>query len=162
MFVTLLRLGNPWTAGVVAVCGLLFALAPSAFADGTLMTTANSTQYNPCNGDYLRGTIENLIVVQTNQTAEGTHVIVQRTFHGTLKDSAGNVYEINSAAQTEFDAVTTTGYYSLPFNNNVVAPGAPSLNFTTTGMAKLYVDANQNPTGYGAVVTGEACKGDGN
>jgi hypothetical protein len=80
------------------VCGLLFALAPGALSDGTLMSTAGSTRYNPCNGEYPKGTVENLIVVETNQRAQGPHVIVHRTFHGTLKDSSGNVYEISSAS----------------------------------------------------------------
>jgi hypothetical protein len=145
-------------ASVVTCCGLLFAFAPNALADGTLAGTAQTTQYNPCNGGYPVGTVQFLLVVQTNQTHQGPHVVVHRTFQGTLKDASGNVYQISSVGQTEFDALTTTGYYVLPFENNVVATPSQSLSFTATGTAKVFVDSNQNPTGYSAVLTNTVCK----
>jgi len=149
------RVGTLRLATIVAGCSFLFTFVPSVFADGTLMGTAHSTLLNPCNGEIVKGPVDFLLVVQTNQTAQGPHIVVHRTFHGTLQGNLGNEYEVRSVGQAEFDALSSQ--YALSFENNVVGKGSAP-NFTATGTVTVFVDADQNPTGYSAVATGAVCK----
>lgn len=129
--------------GVVATSAVLSAAGDQG---GTLHLTAPTTQFNPCNGQTFSGTVE--VVLGVHPNANGTNVNVFRQFHGTLEDNLGNVYKISSTGHKQFDN-TFTFFYDIPFTNKVTALGnGPS--YDAEGVARIFVDANQNPIGYNA------------
>src|SRR5690348_10748747 len=93
--------------------GVLCSAAISAAAisaaavrpDGTLKITTTSTQFNPCNGEMVSGLVDVELVVQTNESSNGTHVKVHRSFHGTLTGNQGNTYKVSSIANDQLDAL---------------------------------------------------------
>ena len=136
-----------------ALLGCVVASSVALKADGALQLTANSLQFNPCNGETATGLVDVLLLVQVNE--ETGQVKVHRSFHGTLTGNQGNTYQVRSIANDFFDAPQPS--YEVAFHNNVTGLGeAP--NFETTGTMQLFVDADQNPTGYTASSTSFTCK----
>jgi hypothetical protein len=141
--------------GVAALGSVAVSAAVAASADGTLKLSAPSTLINPCNGELVTGLVDVQLVVQTNESNNGTHVVVHRSFHGTYEGNQGNSYRVSSKASDQLDALA--GYYDLTFENNVLGQGrAP--NFEVVGNLRVYVNANQEPTGYAASATSASCK----
>ena len=132
------------------------AVAVSAVAlkaDGTLKLTATSTMVNPCNGESVTGPVDVLLGVHANSSG---HVKVHRSFHGTLEGNQGNSYQVSSIANAQFDN-TFPFFYVVEGKNNVIGMGdAP--DFEVTLRIRVDVDANQEPTGYAAMVTSATCK----
>lgn len=137
------------------VCSVVAATA-AARADGNLKTTFNSFQFNPCNGENISGTVDVLLGVHVN--ANGG-VTVFRSFHGTLEGDQGNTYQISSVGQENFDN-TFPLYYDVLFHNNVIGVGkAP--NFEADATVRIFVNADQEPTGYTVFGTTFTCKNPG-
>ena len=147
---------TPMVRLAVAFLGsVALSAAVAASGDGTLKITRTSTLINPCNGELVTGLVDVQLVVQTNENNNGTHVVVHRSFHGTLEGDQGNTYKISSQASDQLDALA--GYYDLTFENNVIGLGrAP--NFEVVGNVRVFVNTNQEPTGYGATATSATCK----
>ena len=141
---------------IMAASCFVFILAPDLLADGTLSGTTHSTLISPCNNEIVTGSVQFLIVVQTNQTATGPHVVALRNFQGTLQDSGGNEYQIQSTSHAEFDALSSS--YTFPVTDHVVGVGqGSSLSFSGTGTVTVFVDGNQNPTGYRSHINSLVC-----
>jgi hypothetical protein len=138
--------------------GLLCSVAVAAVgvrADGTLKITRTSTLFNPCNGETVTGPVDVELVVQTNEKSDGTHVVVHRSFHGTLTGNQGNTYKVSSIANDQQDALAA--FYDLTFENNVIGQGdAP--DFKVEGNLRVFVNATQDPINYSASVTSATCK----
>jgi hypothetical protein len=136
----------------VALVGCVVAASVALKADSALQLTVNSMQFNPCNSEIVNGQVDVLLLVQVNENTG--QVKVHRSFHGTLTGNQGNTYQIRSIANDFFDAPQP--YYDVAFHNNVIGLGqAP--NFETTGTMRLFVNANQDPTGYSASSTSFTC-----
>jgi hypothetical protein len=136
----------------MVVCAVV-ASAAVLRADGTLKMTAISTMVNPCNGETVRGPVDVLIGVHANPNG---HVQVHRSFHGTLDGNQGNTYQVSSIANAQFDN-TFPYFYVIEGRNNVIGlGGAP--DFEVTLRIRVDVDADQQPVGYAAAVTGAVCK----
>jgi hypothetical protein len=138
--------------------GLLCGVAASAAAvraDGTLRLTTTSTLLNPCNGELVTGLVDVELVVQTNESNGGTHVVVHRSFHGTYTGNQGNTYKVSSIANDQLDALAP--FYDLTFENNVIGHGQTP-DFTAAGNLRVFVNANQEPTGYSASGVSVTCK----
>lgn len=139
---------------VGVVCSAAISAA-AVRADGTLKLTGTSTLVNPCNGELVTGSVDVELVVQTNESNNGTHVVVHRSFHGTLTGNQGNTYKVSSIANDQLDALAS--YYDLSFENNVIGHGkAP--DFEVAGTLRVFVNANQEPTGYSAIASSSSCK----
>ena len=137
----------------VALLGCVVGSSVMLQADSTLRLTVGSLQYNPCNGETATGQVDALLVVQYNENSG--QVKVHRSFHGTLTGTQGNTYQVSSMANDFFDAPQP--FYDLRFYNNVIGLGdAP--NFEVKGDLRVYVNANQEPIGYGASGTTFTCK----
>ena len=150
------RLGNSTRVvglGVAVLCVVISAGAVGA--DGTLKITRTSTLFNPCNGETVSGPVDVELVVQTNESHNGTHVVVHRSFHGTLTGNQGNTYKVSSMANDQLDALAP--FYDVPFENNVIGHGQVP-DFTAAGTVRVFVNANQEPTGYLASGVTVACK----
>jgi len=140
--------------GIGVVCGVVVSAA-AVRADGTLKITRTSTLTNPCNGEVVSGPVDVELVVQTNESNNGTHVVVHRSFHGTLTGDQGNSYKVSSIANDQLDALAP--YYDLTFENNVIGLGRTP-DFDIVGSLRVFVNANQEPTGYSASVSSATCR----
>jgi len=124
-------------------------------ADNTLKLAATSTLLNPCNSELVSGPVDVELVVAATENQNGVHVKVHRSFHGTLTGNQDNSYKVSSMANAKFDALAP--FYDLTFENNVIGLGqAP--DFTVTGNLRVFVNANQEPTGYSASAVAATCK----
>ena len=137
------------------VCSVVAATV-GAHADGNLKTTFLSTQFNPCNGEVPSGIVDVLLGVHVN---EDGGVTVFRSFHGTLEGNLGNTYQISSAGNEHFET-TNPAYYDVPFHNNVIGLGkAP--NFEADAIVRIFVNADQEPTGFTVFGYTSTCKNPG-
>lgn len=129
----------------MVLLGCVVASAAVVRADGTLNLPVNASNYNACNGETATGTVDAHLLVQVNENTG--QVKVHRSFHGTLTGNQGNTYQVSSIANDFFDAPAP--YYDVEFHNNVAGlGGAPS--FEVLGTSRIFVNANQEPTGYSA------------
>jgi hypothetical protein len=109
---------------------------------------------NPCNGEFANGPIDIVIIVNTVQNGNGTFVTVNHTSHATLIGNQGSEYQISRHAKGKFDALSNQ--YVIPWRGEFVGKGmAP--NFTATGELRVFVNANQEPTGSQQVNVVTAC-----
>ena len=141
--------------GVAFLCSVAVSAA-ALRADGTLKLTTTSTQFNPCNGEWVTGQVDVELMVQTNEKSDGTHVVVHRSFHGTLIGDQGNTYKVSSIANDQIDGLQPF-FYDVPFENNVIGQGAAP-DFTATGTVRVFVNPDQEPTGYTAFGLNYTCK----
>ena len=136
----------------MVLLGCVVASAAVVRADGTLNLTVGSLQFNPCNSETATGSVDAHLLVQVSENGK---VKVHRSFHGTLAGNKGNTYQVSSIANDFFDAPQP--YYDVQFHNNVIGLGdAP--NFEVLGTARIFVNANQEPTGYSASGQTFICK----
>jgi hypothetical protein len=135
----------PLSRLATVLLGCVVASAAVVRADGTLNLTVGSFQFNPCNNESVRGTVDAHLVVQVNKNTG--RVKVHRSFHGTLSGNQGNTYQISSVANDFFDAPQP--FYDVEYHNNVIGLGdAP--DFEVWGRTQIHVNANQEPIGYAA------------
>jgi len=144
-----------WVGFAASLAGAVALSAVVVRADGNLKLTATSTLLNPCNNELASGPVDVLLNVKVNQSANGVSVKVHRSFHGELTGAQGNTYQVSSIGSAQFQA--TASYYDFPFHNNVIGQGSAP-DFEANGMVRVFVDANQEPTGYVASGVTVTCK----
>ena len=137
----------------MVLLGCVLASAAVVRADGTLNLTVGAIQINPCNGEFVFGDVDAHLLVQVNENTG--KVKVHRSFHGTLSGNQGNTYQISSIANDFFDAPQP--YYDVEFHNNVSGLGSAP-NFEVVATTRIFVNANQEPTGYTAFGATFTCK----
>ena len=150
------RMNGTRVAGLVAsIAGAVVLSVAALHANGTLKLEKTSTLLNPCNGELVTGPVDVLLNVKVSESANGVKVKAHRSFHGELTGNQGNSYMVSSIGNAEFDA--TAPFYDFEFRNNVVGHGSAP-DFEVIGIVRVFVDANQQPTNYGASVISSSCK----
>jgi len=130
--------------------------------DKTIQFTGGFGITNPCNGEFVNGPIQVNIVVNTAQTANGPFVTINHSSQGTLlgyrlpplTDPTGNEYQISRHAKGKFNAFSSQ--YIIPWRGEFVGKGTAP-NFSATGELRVFVNAEQEPTGSNLVNVTTAC-----
>jgi hypothetical protein len=147
--------GSRFARFTLAFTGSMALTGAVLVADGSVWFQATSTLRNPCNNELIRGPLDAHLMVQASSGPSGDHVVVHRNFNATLTGDQGNTYEASSIGHAQFDALASS--YVLTFENNVKGHG-PAPDFTVLGRLRVFVDTDQNPIGYSAMVISATCK----
>jgi len=148
----------------VVLAGLLLCISiptvksnPLPF-DNTFSFSGGFGLTNPCNSEFVQGTIDVFIVVTTAQTGTGeTKVNVHHHSHGSLNGNKGNEYQISRRAKGQFDAVSNS--YVINWTGEFIGTGSAP-NFTADGQLRVFVNAQNEPTGSQLVMMTTQCKQD--
>ena len=145
------------TLAAVLGAALLIAAAPvRARGENVLSFTADVTTVDPCTGEDVSGSLDVLLVANRVSTGNGgIHVTLHGNVHGQLVGNLGTTYQLSAEGTDHFDSVS--GHYDFAFHMEGISRGSGS-NLTLDGVARLFVNADGNPTGGTIVTVSPTCR----